>query len=43
MSVTGKLFGLAVVAMLNKEIDWASDTIKVALCTSTFTPELIGY
>jgi hypothetical protein len=38
MAVSAHLYGLATLAMLNKEIDWAADTIKVALCTSTYTP-----
>jgi hypothetical protein len=38
MAITAKLFCKAVLSMLNKEIDWAADTHKVALCTSTFTP-----
>jgi len=39
MAVTAKWFGLAFLAMLNKEIDWEADTIKVMLCTSSFTPD----
>lgn len=38
MAVTAKLYGNAILKMLNKEIDWDSDTIKVALCTSSYTP-----
>ena len=38
MSVTAKLYGNAILKMLNKEIDWDSDTIKVALCASGYTP-----
>jgi hypothetical protein len=39
MAVTGKLFGNALKAALNKEIDWDTDTIKVTLHTSAFTPD----
>lgn len=38
MAVTAYWFGLAISAILNKEVDWAADAIKVALCTSTYTP-----
>lgn len=38
MAVTAKLYNTAFTALANKEIDWASDTIKVALCTSSYTP-----
>jgi hypothetical protein len=38
MAVTAKLYNLAVTSLANKEIDWSSDTIKVMLCTSTYTP-----
>ena len=33
-----KVYGLAMKSMLNKEVDWDSDTIKVVLCTSSYTP-----
>lgn len=39
MAVTAYWYGKAFLAILNKEVDWASDTIKVALCTSTYTPD----
>ena len=39
MAVSAKWFGKAFLAMLNKEIDWTADTIKVMLCTSSFTPD----
>jgi hypothetical protein len=39
MAVSAKLYGLAVKSLANKEIDWDSDTIKVMLCTSTYTPD----
>lgn len=38
MAVTAKVYGLAMKSMLNKEIDYDSDTIKVMLCTSSYTP-----
>ena len=39
MAVTAKMYGNALVKALNKEIDWDSDTIKVALVSSTYTPD----
>lgn len=33
-----KLYGNFLVKALNKEVDWDTDTIKVALTTSTYTP-----
>lgn len=33
-----KLYGQFLAKSLNKEIDWDSDTIKVALLTSSYTP-----
>lgn len=39
MAVTGKLFGKVFAALWNKEIDWDTDTIKVMLTTSTYTPD----
>jgi hypothetical protein len=33
-----KLYGNFLAKSLNKEIDWDSDTIKVALLTSSYTP-----
>lgn len=38
MAVTAKLYGQAPLKFANKEIDWDTDTIKVALCTSSYTP-----
>ncbi len=38
MAVTAYLFGNAVLKMLNKEIDWDTDTIAVSLHTSAYTP-----
>ena len=33
-----KLYGQFLAKALNKEVDWDSDTIKVALLTSSYTP-----
>lgn len=33
-----KVYGKAMQAMANKQIDFDSDTVKVLLCTSTYTP-----
>lgn len=38
MAVTTYLYGKAVAKAFNKEIDWDSDTIKVALTTSSYAP-----
>lgn len=38
MAITGKMYGNALLKALNKEVDWDSDTIKVMLCTSSYTP-----
>lgn len=38
MAVTAKVYGKALQAIVNKEVDFGSDTIKVALCTSSYTP-----
>lgn len=39
MAVTAKWYGNAFVSAFNKEMDFNSDTIKVMLCTSTYTPD----
>lgn len=39
MAVTAKVYGLAAKSFANKEIDWDSDTIKVMLTTSSYTPD----
>lgn len=39
MAVTAKLYGKGILAVYNKEIDWVSDTIKVLLTTSSYTPD----
>jgi len=36
--MASKLYGNAVKAAFNKEVDWDSDTIKVALVSSAYTP-----
>jgi len=38
MAVTAYWFGKAFLAMLNKEVDYDTDAIKVTLHTSAFTP-----
>lgn len=38
MAVTNKWYGNAFKAAFNKEIDFNSDTIKVMLCSSSYTP-----
>lgn len=38
MAVTAKLYNKAVTSLANKEIDWGTDTIKVALFTSSLVP-----
>ena len=39
MTVSAKVYGLAMQSMLNKEIDWDTDTIKCVLLTSSHTPD----
>jgi hypothetical protein len=38
MAVTAKLYGNAVLNAFKKTMDLSSDTIKVMLCTSSYTP-----
>jgi hypothetical protein len=38
MAVTCKAYGNFLKCALNKEIDWDTDTIKIMLCTSSYTP-----
>lgn len=38
MAVTAKLYNAAFTSLANKEIDWGTDTIKVMLATSAYTP-----
>lgn len=39
MAVTAKLYGNVFTKAFNKEIDLDTDTIKVMLCTSSYTPD----
>jgi hypothetical protein len=39
MPVTAKIYGNLLVNLADKKIDLNSDTIKVALCTSSYTPD----
>lgn len=39
MAVTGKWYGQALMNAMLGKINWSSDTIKVLLCTSTYTPD----
>lgn len=39
MAATGKLFGLVFSALWNKEIDFDTDTIKVAITTNSYVPD----
>src|SRR5690606_7830921 len=38
MAVTAKLYGLFLKSLANKEIDLETDTLKVMLCTSSYSP-----
>jgi hypothetical protein len=38
MAVSAFLYGSLPAKLANKEVNWSSDTIKVALCTSTYVP-----
>jgi len=39
MAVTAKLYGKMVLSAFGKGIDWVNDSIKVALCTASYTPD----
>lgn len=39
MAVSAKMYGNFLLKALNKEVDWDTDTIKVALVTSSYTPD----
>ena len=39
MAVTAKMFGQALLKALAKEVSYTADTIKVMLCTSSYTPD----
>jgi hypothetical protein len=38
VSTTSYVYDSAVLSLMNEEIDWVADTIKVMLCTSTYAP-----
>ena len=38
MALTAKMYGLFLKSLANKEVDLDSDTLKVMLCTSSYTP-----
>lgn len=38
MAVTAKMYGLFLKSLANKEVDLDTDTLKVMLCTSAYTP-----
>ncbi|GAA4358371.1 hypothetical protein [Angustibacter luteus] len=38
MAVSAKMYGLFLKSLANKEVDLDSDTLKVMLCTSTYSP-----
>ncbi|WP_328439082.1 hypothetical protein [Nocardia puris] len=38
MAVSAKWYGLGLQSLANGEIDWDTHTIKVMLCTSSYTP-----
>lgn len=40
MTVSPYTFGLATQSLFNKEVDWDTDTVKVMLCTSSYTPNV---
>ena len=39
MAVSAKLYGNALLNAMEAEWDWVDDTIKVMLCTSSYTPD----
>jgi hypothetical protein len=39
MAISAKMYGSFLKKALNKEIDWDSDDIRVALVTSSYTPD----
>lgn len=38
MAVTALVYGNALIHFLDADIDWTADTIKVKLCSSSYTP-----
>lgn len=39
MATVARAYGPFIVSALSKEIAWLSDTVKCALCTSSYTPD----
>lgn len=39
IAVSAKLYGQVFLKAFNKEINWASDTIKAMVCTSSYVPD----
>lgn len=39
MPVSAKAYGNLPMQALQKKVDWLNDTVKVMLCTSTYTPD----
>lgn len=39
MAVTAKVYGKFLLSLANKEVDLDTDTLKVMLCTSAYTPD----
>jgi hypothetical protein len=39
MAVTAKWYGKGLLEVFKKGLDWHNDTIKVMLCTSSYTPD----
>lgn len=39
MAFSAKVYGNLPLQALQKKVDWLNDTIKVMLCTSTYTPD----
>lgn len=39
MAVTANVYGLALQSMLNKEVDWDTDSVKAMLCTAAYVPD----
>lgn len=38
MAVTAKLYAKGMLALANKEIDWNDGNVKIALCSSSYSP-----
>jgi hypothetical protein len=39
VTISAKMYGLAIKSLANKEIDWDTDTVKAVLCSATYTPD----